>query len=458
MKNKKGFTLIELLAVIVVLAIIALIATPIVMNTIKNAKKGAAERSADNYVKAVEQAVAESRIDGTKIPDGQYTIDENGNLTARLAKDSYKCALASSATTYEEYQKYMSYCELEDKVFNIDMSGNKPTSGRIKIKDHAVLSDTTEIKIGDYVVYYNTDKGEDKYYASQIKSYKLDFLLTNLEYAKAFSMSGYDPDGNAMFPYDSGTPMTVESNKQLRILLKSTEGYKTPKENITVTGAKYTLSGDSSDLYIILSKITGDVTITANGVARKICDYDSMDGSVPVYVCDIDSGLKKFDLLEDGDTTTLTESTGRIAQPGQISFIAHSYSGTEVAWSSDGSNHKNDDVSKQGVTAKEALENKTSSWTKIKEVGTISLPTAGQIAAASGQVFNGKQISDSNLAKFLRGGSTSRTQYWTSTPVTNTSDRAWAVRSSGLVRTTVSGTTFAGVRPVITISKSDVGN
>ncbi len=51
MKNKKGFTLIELLGVIVVLAIIALIATPIVMNTIKNAKKGSAERTADNYIK-----------------------------------------------------------------------------------------------------------------------------------------------------------------------------------------------------------------------------------------------------------------------------------------------------------------------------------------------------------------------------------------------------------------------
>ena len=37
--KRKGFTLIELLAVIVVLAIIALIATPIVMNTIKNARK-----------------------------------------------------------------------------------------------------------------------------------------------------------------------------------------------------------------------------------------------------------------------------------------------------------------------------------------------------------------------------------------------------------------------------------
>ena len=39
MKNKKiGFTLIELLAVIIVLAIIALIATPIIFNVIENAK------------------------------------------------------------------------------------------------------------------------------------------------------------------------------------------------------------------------------------------------------------------------------------------------------------------------------------------------------------------------------------------------------------------------------------
>ena len=434
MKNKKGFTLIELLAVIVVLAIIALIATPIVMNTIKNAKKGAAERSADNYVKAVEQKVAESRIDGTKIPDGIYNIKPDGNLCP--------------ASGCGENDK--------DKI-TIDMSGNKPTSGRIKIKNNAVLSDDIDMKIGDYTIYYNTDKGQDKYYASQIKSYELNFSLTNLEYAQAYSIEYASPNGDDMY-FASGTPTTIKSNEPLRILLKSTEGYKVSKESINVTGAKYTLAGDSLNLYIRLSKITGNVTITANGVARKICDYDSMDGSVPVYVCDIDSGLKKFDLLEDGDTTTLTESTGRIAQPGQVSFIAHSYSGTEVAWSSDGSNHKSDDVSKQGLTAKEALENKTSSWAKIKEVGTISLPTAGQIAAASGQVFNGKQISDSNLAKFLRGGSTSRTQYWTSTPVTNTSDRAWAVRSSGLVRTTVSGTTFAGVRPVITISKSDVGN
>ena len=49
MKNKKGFTLIELLAVIIILAVIALIATPIVLNVIDNARKSANKDSAKLY-------------------------------------------------------------------------------------------------------------------------------------------------------------------------------------------------------------------------------------------------------------------------------------------------------------------------------------------------------------------------------------------------------------------------
>ena len=55
--KRKGFTLIELLAVIIVLAIIALIVTPIVTKTIENAKKGSVERSSEGYIRAVETTV-----------------------------------------------------------------------------------------------------------------------------------------------------------------------------------------------------------------------------------------------------------------------------------------------------------------------------------------------------------------------------------------------------------------
>lgn len=47
--KKKGFTLMELLAVIIILAIVALIATPIVLNVIEDARKSAAFSEA-NYI------------------------------------------------------------------------------------------------------------------------------------------------------------------------------------------------------------------------------------------------------------------------------------------------------------------------------------------------------------------------------------------------------------------------
>ena len=53
MKKRKGFTLIELLAVIIVLAIIALIAMPIIFNVIENAKLKSLENSAYGVVDAV---------------------------------------------------------------------------------------------------------------------------------------------------------------------------------------------------------------------------------------------------------------------------------------------------------------------------------------------------------------------------------------------------------------------
>ncbi|MBE6138712.1 MAG: prepilin-type N-terminal cleavage/methylation domain-containing protein [Firmicutes bacterium] len=126
--KKKGFTLIELLAVIVVLAIIALIATPIVMNVISNAQKGAAERSADNYVKAVETLIATKRLDGEPVEDGTYTIGTDGNLS----------------------------------FGDVELNGTKPSGGTITIKDGQVVKENASIKVGDYTVVYEDGKAEAK--------------------------------------------------------------------------------------------------------------------------------------------------------------------------------------------------------------------------------------------------------------------------------------------------------
>ncbi len=63
MKNK-GFTLIELLAVIVILAIIALIATPIILGIINDAREQAKKRSAELVYTGIEYAYTEALYSG----------------------------------------------------------------------------------------------------------------------------------------------------------------------------------------------------------------------------------------------------------------------------------------------------------------------------------------------------------------------------------------------------------
>ena len=79
--NKKGFTLIELLAVIVILAVIALIATPIIMNAISNAKQGAWKDAAYGIIKATENAFAKGFSETTYQVD-TFFLYENGVMTS----------------------------------------------------------------------------------------------------------------------------------------------------------------------------------------------------------------------------------------------------------------------------------------------------------------------------------------------------------------------------------------
>ena len=87
MKNKKiGFTLIELLAVIIVLAIIALIATPIIFNVIENAKIKSLENSCYGVIDAVRTNYSENLLNSTRECKDENDkncggkIETNGNV------------------------------------------------------------------------------------------------------------------------------------------------------------------------------------------------------------------------------------------------------------------------------------------------------------------------------------------------------------------------------------------
>jgi type IV pilus assembly protein PilA len=106
MSNKKGFTLIELLAIIVILAIIALITTPIVLNLINQSKEAANKRSVEAYAKAVEYAVM------------QYEYNNNGELPT----DDPNTA-TNPKTAYEKISSFIEYSN-SDVHCLVQINGN----------------------------------------------------------------------------------------------------------------------------------------------------------------------------------------------------------------------------------------------------------------------------------------------------------------------------------------------
>ena len=121
---KKGFTLIELLAVIVILAIIALIATPIILNIIEDSKEQSVKSSANLYVDGLSKYIVSKNMEREFKPSS-CTIS-NGNIS----------------------------CDGTSLDYTVD--GDKPTSGTISFNNGIVTG--YQLYINGYTV---TKSGND---------------------------------------------------------------------------------------------------------------------------------------------------------------------------------------------------------------------------------------------------------------------------------------------------------
>ena len=170
--KKKGFTLIELLAVIVVLAVIALIATPIVLNLVKTAKIGAAEQSVTGYVKSIENTIIKDMLDDKNISDGTYKyysleVDVSGKTPTNgyyiLEKNTIKNAIFCVDGYTIEYKNSVSKkisdtCEVLYQVYeNGTAIYFNPETGKVCNKNDAVS--TTGTKTGCMKWYTFNDEG-----------------------------------------------------------------------------------------------------------------------------------------------------------------------------------------------------------------------------------------------------------------------------------------------------------
>ena len=126
---KKGFTLVELLAVIVILALIALITAPVVLNVIENSQQKTYRRSIDMYGKAFSKAVAEYYLDHERDAITSLTFNDvkdyikyegnevscdinriNNNKTIYISK----CKINNETEYVMDGDNYYSYGTLED--------------------------------------------------------------------------------------------------------------------------------------------------------------------------------------------------------------------------------------------------------------------------------------------------------------------------------------------------------
>ena len=149
-KKKSAFTLIELIAVLVIMAIIALIVTPLVMNIIRKARVAADKRSIDAYGRSIELAIAGYLLDTGTFPTSvdQLTIEYSGNKvecsTTQLNSDS---------------SVYLTGCTVGgrtvDYAYGSDKTPPAPTYPAYSISQSA--SDTVTYNGVDYYVIENSD-------------------------------------------------------------------------------------------------------------------------------------------------------------------------------------------------------------------------------------------------------------------------------------------------------------
>lgn len=170
------------------------------------------------------------------------------------------------------------------------------------------------------------------------------------------------------------------------------------------------------------------------------------------YKCELGDGLSRiFYVLEETSTKVsliMSENLGdNVAWVSKDDYIAAG--GTESEYGSYGN------INKGPITVKKALAERTQDWHKLNQ-SQIKLPTADQIANASGKTFSNTTVSE--LAPWLYGNLSSSKiiGYWTSSAISRAPSRAFSTYYDGRLFNlySVYSTNMFGIRPVIELSKS----
>ena len=256
-KKKNGFTLIELIAVLVILAIMALIVTPLVMNIVKKAKDSANKRSVDAYGKAVELGVATYLLDNGDYPTdiNSITIEYSGNevvcntkklnedgsiylsgcsVNGRDVKDSstddgYYHYGKTSATAYQAYNigdivtyNGMEFYVIEASDENSDrvtmLKAEPLTVDEVNTYGAGHVNSYTSESVG--TAYDKNGYGEMAYYSSETCGYNGSYVDTGCTTDYAQSEVKYVVDAWSLDKFSTGDLVEDETGYSARLIAK----------------------------------------------------------------------------------------------------------------------------------------------------------------------------------------------------------------------------------------------
>src|SRR5574344_446094 len=170
MKSVKGFTLIELLAVIIILAIIALILTPMITNVIENSRKASVADSAYGIVSAANvyfsQNMGTDKVIGIidlksdtieyngSIDSGTLSFNTDGDVQLIISKGIY-CAYKPFGTNVTSVGTYSNgECDINGTIIQLSDITTKQQALMINLKqkaDNSFLSESCTDKEIDVI-------------------------------------------------------------------------------------------------------------------------------------------------------------------------------------------------------------------------------------------------------------------------------------------------------------------
>ncbi len=241
--KQKGFTLIELLAVIVILAVIALIATPLIMGVITDAKKNAFRDSAYGILKAGEQYIGEVLLKDNNTYLGETIILPNHEKLNYKGEEPVYGELSFSNTGRIALMMHNdAFCALKE----INQSEIKITdykNGECVLKEEVPQDKAPEIVL-------TTQRYNEDQYAKLTASITSVNPLVEVKY-----MVGQVDEATVL---ENGIPMPKEGNLYsveglnkngyYTVYAKDTKGL-TAIKNVVIEGL-IVLSGDFEDIFV----------------------------------------------------------------------------------------------------------------------------------------------------------------------------------------------------------------